>query len=76
MVVKYTPVVHDGPHTIEQQMLLLAKAGDKAWRAWFSLREDASKQVDLDNAMRDLYQQLYQTDVFMGGLHEGERRAR
>jgi hypothetical protein len=77
MPVKYRPVVHDGPHTMEQQMLLLADAAARAWKAWCGPGGGEPSPVqglseDLDVAMRLLYTQCYQTDVFMGGAHHGE----
>ncbi len=78
MTVKYTPVAHDSGHTMEQQMFLLADAAWKAWKSWCDMRDDkfgAGGVSEVSNeAMRNIYSQCYQTDVFMGGVHHGEKQ--
>jgi hypothetical protein len=72
--VLYRPVVHSDPHTIEQQMFLLATAAHRAWSVWAGgAGKDGFQGMspELDDAMREIYRQLYQTDVFMGGLDFG-----
>lgn len=75
MTVKYKAVVHDIGHTLEQQVYLLALAAEKAWRIWIG--SDGKQSMhginpELDIAMREVYAQLYQTDVFMGGVHHND----
>jgi len=74
--VPYQPVIHDGERTMEQQTYLLAKAARNAWRIWAGdTFENKQSMVginkDLDVAMRELFTQLCQTDIFMGGVHHG-----
>lgn len=67
----YRNVVHDGQHfEMERQIFLLAKAGADVWKKWME-QEPALKLPDdpMLPAMRELYQQLDKTDIFMGGFH-------
>lgn len=67
----YRNVVHDGPHfDMERQLFLLAKAGAEVWKKWIE-QEPALKSEDdpMLSPMRELYQQLTKTDIFMGGFH-------
>lgn len=55
-------------------MLLLATAAEKVWRVWCGSDGKPSLQgvnEELDAAMREIYCQCYQTDVFMGGVKHG-----
>lgn len=69
----YRNVVHDGEaFEMERQIFLLAKAGVAVWDKYMTM-EPALKRDDdpLLPAMRELYQQLTKTDIFMGGFRAG-----
>lgn len=73
--VKYRVQSFDGPRTMEQQSYLLASAVRRVWEGWaYSGKEDgaggAVQGVDenFDNAMRYMYQQLKEMDIFMSGV--------
>jgi hypothetical protein len=76
-MIRYKAVVHDGDvaRTMEQQTWLLAQAAEKAWRAYFNRYSAQAHDMDdpLRFAMRELYAQLKDTDIFMAGWRGNER---
>jgi hypothetical protein len=78
--VRYHAAAHDAMRTHEQQALLLATAAKRAWEAWCRKDEmgalgDGVQGQDpvLDDAMRHLYRQIVETDVFYAGVAAGRQ---
>lgn len=86
--VRYTPQTLDGRATMEQQLLLLARNAHHAWDAWCERDPEklGAKPTDngsyapaqlvserLNAAMRLLYSQLREVDIFMSGVSQGRQ---
>lgn len=75
--VRYKPQAFSAYRTPEQQALLLAKRAKRAWNQWCRRDENgktigvAGQDEQLDDAMRALYQQVCETDVFYSGYQIG-----
>jgi hypothetical protein len=70
-MVKYEQVVHDGPHTMEQRLYLLSKQAAEVWSIWCKMDNESISQ--LKPSMQRLYQEIATTDIFMSGVHHGEK---
>lgn len=75
MKVKYTPQTLDSFRTEENQAVLLVIRARIVWAEWCR-RNDNGESIGvqgqdekLDNAMRALYRQIVETDVFYSGKH-------
>jgi hypothetical protein len=63
----------------EAQANLLSSAAHRVWKEWCRKDDETGETVGvqgidghLDNAMRFLYQQIQETDVFYSGKHSDE----
>ena len=81
-LVRYVPQTMDGIRTEEQQSLLLARVAYKVWQEW--CRRDGNGKLvgiqgqdpKLDEAVRFMYQQLNENDVFYSGIAGGRNSTR
>lgn len=81
--VKYRPQTQDGGRlrTEEQQAYLLADAAYRVWRKWSRVDENGQnasvqgQDKELDQAMRLLYGQIKETDVFYSGYNMARERS-
>lgn len=76
----YTAVVHDYAvaRTMEMQTSLLAGAAERVWDLWGQrgpgFMTDA-QAIELEKAMRDLHNELRETDIFMAGVAAGRAQS-
>lgn len=80
MTVRYRVQANDQERTEEQQALLLASAAIRVWRRWCAMEGGEHVSVigqdeKLDDAIRALYQQIRETDVFYSGVQSGREDA-
>lgn len=61
----------------EQQAMLLAKAAHRAWSRWRDARHKGKEFPEkLNNAMRNLYRNVSETDIYFSGYEAGRKEER